>query len=586
MSNDTNEFSLLTSSAFRLSNATNNVSIATTPLINEANGLPTDDMVEIIKLKDLQIVKLQATIDQQSIQIQHQTDAIENMQKQMSELSASLAKLVQRSEKPPPAQNVAPIFLKTKNSTRKPAEKMAKQHKTASAGSASITQHSWPSLAQPNPKRPRHLLDDELSNNTNTKTSNDDANGDKPNNISVSAVTDDITDVNVNNIPNDNNISPVHVSDVTSDDESAENEQFADPEKEWTNVGFNENSNFVNFKKNSIVKDKDVTPIEISIKNNEKGSLHSLLIQHFDNNSFLWSNAGKRSIRINPFTQTVKDGMIRWLQGRKYQFHTFLNKENKPNAFIIRGLPDSVDHSHISNALQQAGIKFSSLERHSTGYTRFHQKQSDLWRVTTPHSVSFQHFKAINGILNVKIRVEVLKRSPVLQCKNCQLFFHSAAGCHRKFRCVKCDKEHPPAACPRNTNRSLPVVCCNCHKNHSANDLQHCEFFAKHIKPIIDKREKMRNKSAVVSTKASIGTRPDLGTSDPNFFATVKPKVSFSSVVAQNSNSTKKLPSNRETKSTSAANFSKTDLKNLLIQNMHLMTAQQEIMQRLSCLIV
>lgn len=111
---------------------------------------------------------------------------------------------------------------------------------------------------------------------------------------------------------------------------------------------------------------------------------------------------------------------------------------------------------NISNALQQAGIQFSSLEHYSTGYTRFHQKQCDLCRVTTPHSVTFQHFKAINGILNVKIRVEVLKRSPVLQCKNCQLFFNSAAGCHRKFRCVKCDKVHQPAACPRDTNRSLP----------------------------------------------------------------------------------------------------------------------------------
>lgn len=100
-----------------------------------------------------------------------------------------------------------------------------------------------------------------------------------------------------------------------------------------------------------------------------------------------------------------------------------------------------------------------------TGFLRANHKHSDLWRVSTPSSVTIQHFKAINGILNIKIRVEVLKRPPVPQCKNCQLFFHSAAGCHRKYRCVKCVTDHPPAKCPRNENKSLPVACCNCLKN-------------------------------------------------------------------------------------------------------------------------
>lgn len=257
---------------------------------------------------------------------------------------------------------------------------------------------------------------------------------------------------------NKNNNNSVHIADVISEDEEFGDEKIGDSDNNWPSICLNDSNNFVNFKKNAIAKDKDVTPIEISIKDNEKGSLHSLLMQHFNNNNFLWSNAGKRKVRINPFTQKVKEGMIQWLKSRNYSFHTFLSRECKPNAFIIRGLPDSVTHSHISSALQQAGIQYNSLERHSTGYTRFHQKQSDLWRVSTPHSVTIQHFRAIDGILNVKIKVEVLKRSPVLQCKNCQLFFHSTAGCYRKYRCVKCDSDHPPSACPRHTDKSLPVV--------------------------------------------------------------------------------------------------------------------------------
>lgn len=381
---------------------------------------------------------------------------------------------------------------------------------------------------------------------------------------------------------NDSNDAPT--------DKSASTERNEKPETDWTISCIDEGSNFVNFKKNAIKKDKDVTPIEISIRNAQKGSLHALLIKHFNNNSFLWSNASGKTIRINPFTQKVKDAMIVWLKDRKYQFHTFLDKESKPNAFIIRGLPNSVHRSHIESALQQAGILFNGLERHSTGYTRSHEIQSDLWRITTPNSVTIQHFKAIDGILNVKIRVEILRRSPVLQCKNCQLFFHSAAGCHRKFRCVKCDQDHQPSNCPRNTNQSLPVVCCNCHKNHSANDLKHCEFFVKHIKPVIDKRAKERSKTADIKTthdgkhnpdnessmnKQSLRTQTDSYSSIVKKSATTKAKSSVPPTSTSNSNQ----PQHK------ASNISKSDLKALLLQNLNLMTAQQELFQKLSCLV-
>lgn len=43
---------------------------------------------------------------------------------------------------------------------------------------------------------------------------------------------------------------------------------LGDPSNDWPSPCIGENSNYVNFKKNAIVKDKDVKPIEISIKNN------------------------------------------------------------------------------------------------------------------------------------------------------------------------------------------------------------------------------------------------------------------------------------------------------------------------------
>lgn len=182
--------------------------------------------------------------------------------------------------------------------------------------------------------------------------------------------------------------------------------------------------------------------------------------------------------------------------------------------------------------------------------------------------------------------MEVLKRSPVLQCKNCQLFFHSAAGCHRKFRCVKCDKDHPPAACPRNTDKSLPVVCCNCHKNHSANDLQHCQFFAKHIQPIINKRTKERNQSVNINNKFVNNNQTSKSSNATSFQSAVKSDISFSNVVANNFTPSQEANATFNTSAASnTLNLSTTDLKNLLLQNMQLMTVQQELLKKLSCLV-
>lgn len=438
-----------------------------------------------------------------------------------------------------------------------------------------------PASAQPRPKRPRHLIDDDP---TITSSPTDDMQSPitqfHNENDSSKACDNSFSEHNKQQQNDCSMIDNVHSNENSSD------EEFHEPNENWSKSFTGDNNNFVNFKKNAINKEKNVTPIEISVKNEDKGSLHTLLLRHFKNNTFMWSNASKRSIRIIPFSQTTKDAMIQWLKFRKYQFHTFLNKEMKPNAFIIRGLPSDVTKTHISDALEQAGIIFNTIERHTTGYMRFRQMQSDLWRVTTPNSTKIQHFKSIDGILNVKIRVELLKRSSVLQCKNCQLFFHSAAGCHRNYRCVKCDKDHPPAACPRNTNQSLPVVCCNCHKNHPANDLQHCQFFIRHIQPVIDKRTKDRIQAASVNDKVISNQQAQTTTRADITQASVKHNVSYSNIVKQN------IPTNTKTNvtysqiATASSNvLVKSDLKNLLLQNVQLMSAQQELFKKLSCLI-
>lgn len=553
MHESTDKLTSLTSSANEQSDS--NPHLSTTHHDFDPDKYFNFDIADLIKQKDLQIASLQTTIERQSLQIQQQTAAIDGLQLQISELSANLAALMNRSGCPPPAPKLAPVFVKRNAGGKKPKGGVNNKRPSSSALSAS---------SQPNVKRPRNLLDDHDFDSIVTDSVSNDEN---QSTTALSAKVTDDTENDVNNkLPNTNET-------VNSGNDFSNNDiNSTCPDDQLSK----DDINYVNFKKNSITKDKDVTPIEISINGNEKGSLHTLLVQQFGNNNFLWSNAGKKGIRINPFTHEIKANIMLWLKSRQYLFHTFLSKECKPNAFIIRGLPSSVSHDHVLSALQQGGIDVTALERHSTGYTRFHHIQSDLWRVTTPNAVTINHFKAIDGILNVKIKIEVLRRTTVIQCKNCQLFFHSAAGCYRKFRCVKCDKDHPPGSCPRNADKSLPVTCCNCHKNHSANDLRNCEFFTKNIQPIISKRESIRNESAGIRTSK---TKP----AAPIFPATVKQNLSFANVVRSempsNSTAHKKITNQHESQ------IHEGDLKQLLIQNLQLMSAQQELFHKLSCLV-
>lgn len=96
-----------------------------------------------------------------------------------------------------------------------------------------------------------------------------------------------------------------------------------------------------------------------------------------------------------------------------------------------------------------------------------------------PASVDTKIFKKITGIAHSRVRFEPMKKSNIVQCKNCQRFSHGTRMCHYNYRCVKCNGQHDVGKCPRNENDNLPLVCVNCGGNHSANNLKECQFAKK-----------------------------------------------------------------------------------------------------------
>lgn len=119
------------------------------------------------------------------------------------------------------------------------------------------------------------------------------------------------------------------------------------------------------------------------------------------------------------------------------------------------------------------------------------QQANILYKIVMPAAADANIVKKVTGIAHARVRFEQMKKSDIVQCKNCQRFGHSTRMCHYKYRCVKCNADHATGHCPRNTNLNIPVSCVNCNGNHSANNLNECRVARK----MIEKRNQIKSKS-------------------------------------------------------------------------------------------
>lgn len=110
-------------------------------------------------------------------------------------------------------------------------------------------------------------------------------------------------------------------------------------------------------------------------------------------------------------------------------------------------------------------------------------------------------------------------------------------------------------------------------------------FFAKHIQPIIDKREKERKKSASVNDQLIKNKQTSAKPPSNITQSAVQRNVTYSSIVANNAATNHQAKFDNNSTTESADQLTMSDLKNLLLQNMQLMSAHQELMKKFSCLI-
>lgn len=237
------------------------------------------------------------------------------------------------------------------------------------------------------------------------------------------------------------------------------------------------------------------TPIQLGqMERDQYSVLLNDLSGAFETNAFRWHQLKSFSLpRIFVDDAETKTRIMNWLASKKYQFNTYAERGQRRKAFLIRGLAhgdndnDSIIQK-IRTSVSAAGVDGEfTINRFQTGFMKrsANTNAAPIYQITVAHDVPDSCLASIKAIGLYSVRFEKMKPSKVIQCRRCQRYSHTATMCAHEYRCVQCVDSHQPGCCPRATNKSIPISCCNCKAagldfvGHTANDNQNCNFYAK-----------------------------------------------------------------------------------------------------------
>lgn len=235
--------------------------------------------------------------------------------------------------------------------------------------------------------------------------------------------------------------------------------------------------------------------------------------------------------RIHCNTEAAKAIAFNYLRTNDLQFNSYNNASTRRKSFIVRGMLGETDDEAIqmiAAAVRDVGVRAEfDVNRFITPYQKHHANanRSPLFRITVPASVLDQQLLDIRTIGYCGVKIEKMKKSSVVQCRNCQRLHHTTNQCNYKFRCVQCASDHLWGNCPRAVNQAMPIACINCldanltHTGHTANDLLNCNFYKKLIE---SQRQRLNHQQPSIAVRNGLGSAVGSGRAPVNFVS-VKP---------------------------------------------------------------
>ncbi|GFX75942.1 nucleic-acid-binding protein from transposon X-element [Trichonephila clavipes] len=158
--------------------------------------------------------------------------------------------------------------------------------------------------------------------------------------------------------------------------------------------------------------------------------------------------------------------LIHFLESDKeFEFYVLKRQKDKPIKAVIKGLPNSSKINDITNYLKEIGFKIDSCTQLISKRTK---KSLPYFLIILPRNhFNSKIFDIVKlGYLQVKVDGYLVRG--ITQCFNCNNFYHTAANCYMRPRCLKCGKDHATKNCHIKERQENPF-CINCQDfGHSA----------------------------------------------------------------------------------------------------------------------
>ncbi|GFT72955.1 uncharacterized protein TNCV_1976611 [Trichonephila clavipes] len=149
----------------------------------------------------------------------------------------------------------------------------------------------------------------------------------------------------------------------------------------------------------------------------------------------------------------------------EFKFYVIDYKKEKPIKAVIKGLPSSSKTEDIKSDLADEGFKIESCTQLTSKRTK---KSLPFFLVILPRNAHNSKIFDLTHLSYLQVRVEGYLVRGITQCFNCNNFYHTAANCHMKPRCLKCGKNHATRNCLIKERQENPF-CINCQDyGHSA----------------------------------------------------------------------------------------------------------------------
>lgn len=248
---------------------------------------------------------------------------------------------------------------------------------------------------------------------------------------------------------------------------------------------------------------KVTKPPPIVVANLDCKVVSGILMEIIGNDGFSFRHVGKNTTNI--LTKSLNDykKVLSMLEDSDAQHHTFTPKEEQHTNVVLRHLNASYDEKDIED-----GIANLSLDIAVSKVMKLPTKSNNnLWLIQLQPGSNVKQLLDQRYLLHQKVAFERKKQSGIAQCKNCQMYGHSARNCRHKYRCVKCTTDHQPGNCPRTLNPQLaaetPPSCVNCKEDHPAN-FHGCTYYRKVIERKQNRLQNQNQRSNVQSQVQSV----------------------------------------------------------------------------------